>query len=410
MALKIYYDGDCYFCSNYVHLLQLRDVVGEVELVSLRETSDDVRRILDKGYNVNTGYVVEHEGKIYHGSDAFAYLNGLLDSRNWLNRVLHTVGKHRFIAFSLYPLLVVGRYLLLFLQGRPLIQSKVSREQTSQQETYTSRGFRLALLSVSIIFFMQAVKSVDNVATLFSVASGIVSAGLFTWTVVQERIAQKWGALLRDGSLLTLLVFAFIWFLLVNSGYNVFYRRLFGFIGAFPVIALFLSLYFEKRKEPNVGKICAAVPCALIVFVLFPGFIFPPFYGGIAGWTMDVDKSKPVIISGIRLVNDEQEEIWHNPAFLQPHTQVGRFQKAFLASGHKRDAYLAFLFENYKRIYPTLQIGRLPHQIYLGDFAYPTHNLQSNNSKEYVGAFHPDRITALKYQPALHMGSQIAFC
>ena len=53
-----------------------------------------------------------------------------------------------------------------------------------------------------------------------------------------------------------------------------------------------------------------------------------------------------------------------------------------------------FLYENYERIYPTLQKKRLPHQKILGKYAYPTHNLSNFNSQFLH--FPPNRISLIR--------------
>ena len=60
-------------------LLRLREVVGDVRLISLRDNGPEVSRILTSGLNVNSGFVVEHEGVTYHGARAFHYLNTLTE-------------------------------------------------------------------------------------------------------------------------------------------------------------------------------------------------------------------------------------------------------------------------------------------------------------------------------------------
>ena len=62
--MKIYYDGDCTYCSHFVKLVRLRKAVaGDVQLISLRDDNPDVARILRSDFNVNSGFVVEHDGK-----------------------------------------------------------------------------------------------------------------------------------------------------------------------------------------------------------------------------------------------------------------------------------------------------------------------------------------------------------
>ena len=172
--------------------------------------------------------------------------------------------------------------------------------------------------------------------------------------------------------------------------------RVVAFIVATPLLAITIELYRHYAKRPHVGAIPALVPMVLIIAALTPGLYIPPYYGGIAGWTMEVDREKPIDVTGYKLVNDIGQEIWLNHAFLQPHTQNGRFRRAYLNSGRSESDYMGFLFSNYVRIYPMLERGRLPHQYALGTFAYPPHNLSDNNALDYVGDFSPERIVAIR--------------
>jgi predicted DCC family thiol-disulfide oxidoreductase YuxK len=400
MSLKIFYDGECTFCANYVKLLKLREQAGQVELISLRDTNDDVSRVLQKGYNVNTGFVVEHDGITYHGKAAFAYLNSLAGSGNWLNRTIGWFGQQQKISRIIYPFLVVLRYLLLALQGGALIRSKDARDASAiAAETYGSRAIRLHLLLLVAIYVVISIESVSDFGwQAFYVTGTVIFLAGYVYSFSHQDHAIRLAEKLRNGSLLVLLAYLALWFVLTNTGNMIVMRRVLAFVAGFPAIGLMLDLYLARRHDSGSGHLVAGTPFALLLFCLIPGFIFPPFYGGIAGWTVSVDKSMPVAITGVRLVNDQNEEIWHNPAFLQPHTQKGRFRKAFLHSKRTHADYMAFLLKNYRRIYPILEKGRLPHQVYIGAFAYPTHNLQRNNSADYVDVFHPDRIVALKYQ------------
>ena len=87
--MKIYYDGDCTYCSHLVKLIRLgKAVAGDVQLISLRDDHPDVARILRSNFNVNSGFVVEHDGKTFHGARAFHYPSTLTEPRNLLGRLL----------------------------------------------------------------------------------------------------------------------------------------------------------------------------------------------------------------------------------------------------------------------------------------------------------------------------------
>ena len=58
--------------------------------------------------------------------------------------------------------------------------------------------------------------------------------------------------------------------------------------------------------------------------------------------------------------------------------------------------FMQFMLDNYTRIYPLLQQGRMPHEWALGRFAHPSHNLSDSNALDYVGRYAPDRIVEIR--------------
>lgn len=171
-------------------------------------------------------------------------------------------------------------------------------------------------------------------------------------------------------------------------------RRVAGFAVILPLLGLAVDLYRNNRTQ--IGRVPAAVPLAILVFAFFPGLYLAPFYGGIAGWTLTIDRAEPVAVGGYKLVNAAGEEIWYNHAFFQPISQDGRFLQAFRASGLGDQKFMEFMLKNYARIYPRLRRGRMPHEWALGRFAYPSHNLSDSNALDYVGRFAPSRIVAIR--------------
>ena len=52
MALNIYYDGDCFFCKNFVRKLELEEMYGQVNLYSLRDPAVK-NKVKNLGFNLN---------------------------------------------------------------------------------------------------------------------------------------------------------------------------------------------------------------------------------------------------------------------------------------------------------------------------------------------------------------------
>ena len=57
-SVKIYFDGDCFFCKNFVALSKLRSRIS-VELVDLRQHESVMLELLDQKIDINSTFVVE---------------------------------------------------------------------------------------------------------------------------------------------------------------------------------------------------------------------------------------------------------------------------------------------------------------------------------------------------------------
>lgn len=84
--LRIFYDGECPFCSRYVKMLRLSKS-GQVQLVDLRENEAAKVELEQLGFDLDQGMVVEDEGRRYGGSDAVAYLAPLTTPSDALNKI-----------------------------------------------------------------------------------------------------------------------------------------------------------------------------------------------------------------------------------------------------------------------------------------------------------------------------------
>jgi|SRR6516165_6472648 predicted DCC family thiol-disulfide oxidoreductase YuxK len=89
----IIYDGDCIFCHNYARLMRLRASLGNVELIDARGGDPTVRLDWNQGYDLNTGMLFIHRGKVYHGAEAIHILGCLSSRVFWLNRLNRFVSR-----------------------------------------------------------------------------------------------------------------------------------------------------------------------------------------------------------------------------------------------------------------------------------------------------------------------------
>ena len=118
MAVTIYYDGGCPFCTRYVRLLRLRRTAGKVDLVNLREHADIRGDLEDDGFDPDQDMIVETEGRRLGGADAVNALALLSTPSGLFNRMNRLVLSSPALAAVVYPILRSGRWLALFLLGR----------------------------------------------------------------------------------------------------------------------------------------------------------------------------------------------------------------------------------------------------------------------------------------------------
>lgn len=115
--LQVVYDGECPFCSSYVKLVRLRDVAGQVELISARDDHPVVRDLLAQNYDLDKGMAVLYEGRIYYGAEAVNFLSAISTPSGLFNRLMKVTFRHRWFADLMYPFLRFGRNAALFFKG-----------------------------------------------------------------------------------------------------------------------------------------------------------------------------------------------------------------------------------------------------------------------------------------------------
>lgn len=119
----IIYDGDCIFCQNYVRLLKLKQAIGPVELIDARSDDHRVKQYWQDGYDLNEGMLFVHQGRTYYGHEAVNVLAGLSSDSTLFNRVNGLLLSNARAAKLSYPLLKLGRRIVLLLRGKDLLRS-----------------------------------------------------------------------------------------------------------------------------------------------------------------------------------------------------------------------------------------------------------------------------------------------
>ncbi len=117
----ILYDGECPVCGEYLSLLKIRELAGEVALVDARSRPDLVADLRAAGYEINDGIVLAHDGGLVYGASALSLIAQLDGSGRRLNRATSALFRAPVAGEVLYVVLKAGRKLLLRLLGRGLI-------------------------------------------------------------------------------------------------------------------------------------------------------------------------------------------------------------------------------------------------------------------------------------------------
>lgn len=127
------YDGDCPFCSSYVHYVRLRETAGPITLADARKYPVLVAEAKTLGFDIDVGMVLKLDGQYYFGGDCIHALSLLTTPSGTFNRVNRALFKSKAVARVAYPLLRAGRNFALFLLGRrrisPAPASRVSEER-----------------------------------------------------------------------------------------------------------------------------------------------------------------------------------------------------------------------------------------------------------------------------------------
>lgn len=165
MSLRIYFDGECPFCSQYVRLLRLRDSFGEPTLVDLRIDHEARSRFASAGIKLDQGMVIEVDQQQYVGEEAIHVLATLSTQSDLANRINHCVFSSRSLARLVYPLLRAGRNATLFALGRTQLDREQGRPPDLLVVFNLVWGLFALVHAISYAFFFNTPVFPSTVAT-----------------------------------------------------------------------------------------------------------------------------------------------------------------------------------------------------------------------------------------------------
>ena len=124
MIVRIIYDGNCPFCSDFVKISNLKKSYADVRFHNARESGDPlVVQLKSAGYQLNDGMIVMAGEEVLYGAEAARFI------------VRGGSGGHRFALYKsllrnkhlsklFYPILVFLRKLYFRMTGMTLIDEE----------------------------------------------------------------------------------------------------------------------------------------------------------------------------------------------------------------------------------------------------------------------------------------------
>jgi predicted DCC family thiol-disulfide oxidoreductase YuxK len=114
------YDGDCPLCLMGATHLRIKQAVGRLYLLNIRETERDhplIQEINEHHLNLDKGMVIKMGGRLYQGADALHVMALIGSNAGWFNRLNAILFKSERMARFCYPALRAARNLLLRIKG-----------------------------------------------------------------------------------------------------------------------------------------------------------------------------------------------------------------------------------------------------------------------------------------------------
>lgn len=107
------YDAACPFCEAYVRMIELRDSIGPVELISARTSHPLVESLRDAGYKLDEEMVLVIRDRVYAGPDCMTILALSSSSSTMLRKINKLLFSSARFSRATYPILRAARRVVL---------------------------------------------------------------------------------------------------------------------------------------------------------------------------------------------------------------------------------------------------------------------------------------------------------
>jgi predicted DCC family thiol-disulfide oxidoreductase YuxK len=121
--IVLVYDRECPVCTAYCKALAIRQLDRKMQILNAREDHPEVREIKRRGIDLDEGFVLRIGADYYHGAEAIHRLALLSTPSGLFNRLNYFIFRSQTLSRLLYPVLRLGRNLLLAILGRSRISA-----------------------------------------------------------------------------------------------------------------------------------------------------------------------------------------------------------------------------------------------------------------------------------------------
>lgn len=119
--IVLVYDRECPVCTAYCRALAIRQLDRNMQILNAREDHPVLSEIRRRGLDLDEGFVLRIGEEYHHGAEAIHRLALLSTSSGVFNRVNYFIFRSQKLSRLLYPVLRLGRNLILAVMGRQRI-------------------------------------------------------------------------------------------------------------------------------------------------------------------------------------------------------------------------------------------------------------------------------------------------
>ena len=116
--LTFIYDGECPFCNHFAELLEVKSKLKNISIVDGRKNPILINSLLEKGYDIDKGAILQVGEDIFHGYEAINKISSeITNPSGSLLKVLTNIFKSTKRTKLIFPFLIRARRFALISKG-----------------------------------------------------------------------------------------------------------------------------------------------------------------------------------------------------------------------------------------------------------------------------------------------------